>query len=165
MKMLFVMRHAKSSWNHEGLSDFDRPLNNRGEQNAPLMANRLKDRQVQLDLIVHSPAKRTTQTAEALQSVLSIPSKSLIPFDELYLADTRVLLETTRSLPDDYTSILLIAHNPGVTDFVNYLCDEDIDNMVTAAIAEIQFPCNEWREVAPHMGKLASYDYPKRELV
>lgn len=160
MKRIHVIRHAKSSWADEGMRDFDRPLNDRGRTNAPMMAKRLKSRIGTIDFIVCSPAKRTHQTAAYFCEAFGFDEKQIHFVEKIYEAPLSALIETVNALPDDKNEVLFIGHNYGVSHLVNYLTGECVD-MPTCAIASIDIPFDQWSMIVEECGTLAAYDYPK----
>lgn len=162
MKRLILLRHAKSSWADPSLDDFDRPLGNRGERDAPLMGLRLKARRERPSLILASPAKRAKRTAELLAQALDYPREFLQLEQTLYLADARDVLALAKAQPQQFSSLLLVGHNPGLTELVNQLVPAlRLDNLPTAGLVAIDFPVERWADVEPTTGTLAYYDYPK----
>ena len=162
MKTLFLFRHAKSSWKDSTLSDFERPLNKRGEKTAPKMGRLLRDMGVSFELIVTSPAVRAISTARLIAGQLNYPDEALVENPRLYEATTDRLLEVVHQLPDKKVDIALVGHNPGLTDFCNYLCGEAIDNLPTCAVASIRFDADTWQAVYRDTGRLIRYEYPRK---
>ncbi len=160
MKYLYLLRHAKSSWKDLSVSDFDRPLNKRGKKDAPKMGKFLNDRNVKVDLIISSPAKRTKETSKIIAE--GIGYKNQIIFDEnIYEASLEQLLALIKNLNKNLNSVMLVAHNPGLTELANYFVNEDIDNIPTCGIAAIKLE-NGWDEVKQNCGKLLFFEYPKK---
>jgi phosphohistidine phosphatase len=160
MKNLILLRHAKSSWKDSSLDDFDRPLNNRGKQDAPKMANRLKQRGIQIDLIISSSARRTTDTANIFAHILNYNSE--IIFDRrLYAASERHILSIINQIDNKFENVLLVCHNPGITNLVNYLSGSFIDNIPTAGIVGLLSE-RIWEEVNEKSCSCLFYDYPKK---
>lgn len=162
MKTLYLTRHAKSSWKHPNLSDFERPLNKRGKHDAPLMGAFLKNNRISPDLILSSPAKRALQTAKILAKELEYPHEKILTNQRIYLADIDTLEDIIQNVTDDFQHLMLIGHNPGLTHLANYLSDARIANIPTTGIAEIHFDVNQWRKIMAMSGKLVSFDYPKK---
>ncbi len=153
MKTLLLMRHAKSSWKHKDLQDVDRPLNHRGEKDAPEMGKLLKKKDLIPGRIVSSPAVRARQTAEAI-SKKSGYEKDIYFVDRLYLAEVEAILETLKEQPDDVEMLLLIGHNPGLESVLQILTGK-IESLPTASIANISLPIEHWAEIsAETKGKL-----------
>ncbi len=162
MKRLTLVRHAKSSWDHPGLADFDRPLNARGERDAPEMARRLAHRDVQPDRIVASPAIRAATTARILADGLKFSQNAIVLEPKLYNASTDELLGTLRNQPEPDLQVMLVAHNPGLTELGNLLGETvTIDNLPTCGVLCLDFDIGAWSDLEPHLGQLVFYDFPK----
>ena len=161
MKTLYIVRHAKSSWSQSGLSDFERPLNDRGNRDKKTMGKRLADQHVEIDLIISSSAKRTTQTTYGLVKEMNFDSSNISFFDELYHAGVSVLLNTVCKTPDSVSKLMLVGHNPGVSSFCGYLCGF-LTDFPTLGIVKINFEIDSWEEVSAETGVLEWYDYPKK---
>ena len=162
MLQLTLIRHAKSSWDEMILSDYKRPLNQRGRDNAPLMGKILKEQGIQFDLMVSSPAVRAAATTELLAAELDYPIKKIVFDKTLYGAETDTLLEVVQALPNDKTRIALVAHNPGLTEFCNYLCNAGISNLPTCSVASIRFDIDDWSAVFRDNGTLELYEFPRK---
>ncbi|HKL26302.1 MAG TPA: histidine phosphatase family protein [Desulfuromonadales bacterium] len=162
MKTLILARHAKSSWQDPDLADFDRPLNKRGRENAPLMGRRLAERGDWADLIVTSPARRAHDTATALAAALNIEERNIHFEPAIYEAEPADLLQIIRGFDDARREILLVGHNPGLTELANLLAPCQIDNIVTCGLVGLEFDLRLWRDVAPGQGHLRFYDYPRK---
>lgn len=161
-KTLYLVRHAKSSWSDMSLTDFDRPLNKRGLHDAPMMGKRLKQRNVNPDIILCSPAKRTQETAELLIKEMG-GTIDVVQFHEtIYEAAARTLLSLIKDLPDDCTSAMIIGHNPSMHELTRRLSDVHIDRMPTCAIATITLEAQHWKDAVGCTSKLNDFDYPKR---
>lgn len=163
MKTLYLVRHAKSSWDHPTLDDFERPLNKRGERDAPHMAKRLKEKRVVLDLLLTSPAERASSTARYFAKILLVPDSLLTTDKKLYHASPETLLTIIRQLKDSATTVMVVGHNPGFTDFANLLLHEHIVNIPTSGIVACTIAIQRWGEVEPGLGKMLFYDYPKNQ--
>jgi phosphohistidine phosphatase len=159
MKKLYLVRHAKSSWKDITLEDFDRPLNKRGKQNAPFMANLLKEKNIIPDLLISSPAKRTKKTAKTFKEVYSLEEK--IIFDSyIYHATLGELESVVKSIDDKFSSVFLFGHNPTLNQFaqeyVNFY-----DNIPTCGVLGIEFDSQEWKTALNKDVKLIFFDFPK----
>ncbi|MHB1400550.1 MAG: SixA phosphatase family protein [Trichloromonadaceae bacterium] len=161
MKRLTLVRHGKSSWKDPEVADFGRPLNKRGERDAPRMGERLAQRGLRPDLLLSSPAKRTRQTAEALAEKLQLAPEQLRFDGEIYEAEPSGLLEVIRGLEEAWGHVLLVGHNPGLTELGNLLADCGLDNLPTCGLLVIDFDLPSWQQVVPKSGVLTLYDYPK----
>jgi len=162
MKTLYLCRHAKSSWADPGMDDFDRPLNERGQRNAPFMANVFKERGEPVDLIVTSPANRARATARHFVSVLGLAPDRFREDRAIYLAERHALAHLIGKLPNSADRVVLFGHNPGFTDLLNHLSDAGVDNMPTCSMVRIDLPVNDWQHIVKGIGTLVWFDYPKR---
>jgi len=163
MKTLYLMRHAKSSWSFDELSDQERPLNDRGRDDAPRMGQALAKRSITLDLLVSSPAVRALSTAVLVARELSYPHDKIQVEPCIYQADLDTMLNVIRDLPDAASSVLLTGHNPTFTDTANYLLPTSglTHEMPTAAVVCIRFQTDHWAEAGPATAEFYFYDYPK----
>jgi len=143
VKTLFLVRHAKSSWNDPALPDKDRPLNDRGERDARRLGKRLAKRDVKPDVIVSSPARRALATAGIIARKLDFRVKDIQVSDRLYAVEPDDLLQVIRGLGDKVKSAMLVGHNPELTELAQRLSDE-IAYMPTCAVAEFRFDARSW---------------------
>lgn len=162
MKKLFLVRHAKSSWKDSSLADRDRPLNKRGQRDAPRMGRRLVERGVRPDVIITSPAVRARTTAELIASEIGHPGDGIRIAESLYLGGTAGILRLIRELDTTVNSAMLCGHNPDMTAMVNHLAQCDIANVPTCGIAEIHFSAASWDAAVEEGGQLVDFDYPKQ---
>lgn len=161
MKTLFLIRHAKSDWNDTALNDFDRPLNDRGKRDAPVMAHRLLDKDIDIDAFVTSPAKRARKTASIFAKELKKDKSQIIFKDELYLAPAEVFYKVIDSMDDKFDSIAIFSHNPGITEFANSLTDTHIDNIPTAGVFAVRIKTGQWSHFKNAKKEFWFADYPK----
>ncbi|MFL5773654.1 MAG: SixA phosphatase family protein [Flavisolibacter sp.] len=164
MKTLLLVRHAKSSWDTPGLSDYDRPLNERGKKDAPEMAKRLKERGVRLDLVVTSPAKRAKRTARYFAETFGIDKDDILLVEDLYGAMPDAFVRTISSIEEKYNSIAVFSHNPGISEFAGSLSNVRVDDMPTCAVFAVQASVDSWAEFAEAEKKFLFFDYPKNPL-
>jgi phosphohistidine phosphatase len=164
MKTLYLMRHAKSSWSFDELTDQERPLNDRGRDDAPAMGQALAKRQIVPDLLVSSPAVRALSTAVLVARELKYPHDKIKVEPSIYQADLDTLLAVIRNLPDDAQSVLLTGHNPTMTDVANYLLPGSglTHEMPTAAVVCLQFQTDTWAQASPATAEFYFYDYPRK---
>lgn len=146
MKTLLVLRHAKSSWNDGALADHDRPLNERGERDAPRMGNLLRQQRLTPDVIISSDAVRARMTAEAVAEAARYAGEiRLEPL--LYGAAPDDILVVLRAAPDsNAATVMIVGHNPGLEALVGQLTGERQD-LPTAALAQIDLPIDRWRDL------------------
>ncbi|MFO7788516.1 MAG: histidine phosphatase family protein [Halospina sp.] len=161
-RVLTLIRHAKSGWDDPSLSDFDRPLNERGERDAPEMARRMAARGEYPDHFIASSARRARETALVLAQGTGFPEADIHFERSLYLADTQRLLGTIRNLPDRAREVWLVGHNPDLTDLANLLAGPHTDNLPTCAVFRMAFDGGSWRDVSPGTARLLVYDTPKK---
>jgi phosphohistidine phosphatase len=147
MKKLFIIRHAKSSWDNPYLDDFDRPLNQRGENDAPRIGNHLKIKGIHPDLILSSTANRALTTAKIIGQWIGYPANQIISHPKLYHASASQLKKVIKSQNNGLTTIFLFGHNPGLTDLANLLSNARIDNIPTCGVLGIQFTITSWDEI------------------
>ncbi len=160
-KVLLICRHAKSSWPDETLADFDRPLNKRGERDAPRMGQRLLQRGFFPDFIMSSPAVRTQRTAEIYADILGYPSEDFSYNYQLAAASWPQLLTAIHQVDDRYRRIFLVGHNPECTSLANALGGLTLRNIPTAGMVALSFACNSWKELHEQGGLLLFFDFPK----
>jgi phosphohistidine phosphatase len=161
MKRLYLIRHAKSSWDDPDLADFERPLNKRGKEDAPVLGKRLKKSKVKLDLVLSSPAKRALKTAKIIAKELGFPKKQIVTDEFLYNASVSTLLNVIQNIDDTFQQVMLVGHNPGLTDLAQYLTNVQIDNIPTCGVFCMDFDHPSWQEVAEGKGKFVFFNYPK----
>jgi phosphohistidine phosphatase len=162
MKTLFLVRHAKSSWDDRDLTDFERPLNERGLNDAPIIAKILHDRKIKPDLIISSPAVRALSTAQIFAKEFHYDFKNILEDERIYEAAMRDLTEVVREIPNDIACAMLFGHNPGISNFVNLLGDQFIADMPTCAIAGLELKINSWAELERRCGNVVLFEYPKK---
>lgn len=165
MKTLYLIRHAKSSWDEPDLGDFERPLNKRGKKDAPNMAKRLKEKRVAPDFMISSPATRAFDTCKEFARILDYDKDKIKTDKRLYHADEDQILTVIRELKDrerdEEEVVLLFGHNPGLTEFANSLLNESIDNIPTCGIVKAQLKIDRWKDAAFGCGELEFFDFPK----
>jgi len=134
MKSVIIIRHAKSSWDIHTLSDFERPLNERGHRDAPIMADRLLQKAITIDAFISSPAKRALTTAEYFATACKVEKRNIIQIKELYHASVDTFFNVIARTDNALNNIAVFSHNPGITSFVNELTNASIDNMPTCGV-------------------------------
>lgn len=164
MKTLILIRHAKSSWGEPGLIDSERPLNDRGKKDAPEMAKRLKKKELKIDLLLTSSAKRAKKTAKLFAEELKINKDEILEQEELYGATNVEFQAVVGSIKDRYDTVAVFSHNPGITDYANQLTSVRIDNMPTCSIFAVQADVTKWEEFTKAEKSFLFFDYPKNPL-
>lgn len=162
MRKLILIRHAKSSWEHENLPDRERPLNRRGEKDAPKIGKRLAKRGVRVDRIITSPARRALLTAEAVADEIDYPWGEIVCDERLYMGDVDDILEVISEVEEHVDHLMLFGHNPGFTDMVNYFAPSSIDNLPTCGVAEFEFDIDDWSQIGDVTPLSVFFDDPKR---
>jgi phosphohistidine phosphatase len=161
LKTVFLIRHAKSDWADSSLNDFDRPLNERGKRDAPLMAQHLLDKKINIDLFVSSPAKRARKTAEIFVKEFGREKETIFFHESLYLASAPVFFDMISKTNDSVNSIAVFSHNPGITDFANLLTHARIDDIPTCGIFAVKIKADSWKEFEEAEKEFWFFDYPK----
>ncbi len=161
MKTLYIIRHAKSSWSSSAKSDFERPLNKRGERDAPIMGDMLKQKNILPDLIIASPANRAKTTAMIIANSILYKEDDIFFIKDLYLASNEEILDILKSVDPAINSLFLVGHNPGLTDLINQLSDRHIDNLPTTGIYAIEFDVSSWKLLDSSCAKTLFFEYPK----
>ena len=159
MKTLFILRHAKSSWENANLADFDRPLNPRGLKDAPLAGETIRKNKFQVDSIIASPARRAEQTAILVKEAARIEAE--VQYDErIYEASPHRLLQILSELDDEIQSLMLVGHNPGLEGLIKMLTQE-VESMPTAALAVIDLKIDAWKQIHIDCCNLRTLILPK----
>ncbi|MEP6596380.1 MAG: histidine phosphatase family protein [Ginsengibacter sp.] len=163
-KTLLLVRHAKSSWDDVTLPDFDRPLNHRGKKDAPRMAKRLKDKKVNIDAFISSPAKRAKKTAEFFIEEFKRDTEEIILVPALYHAAIDDFYQAIHDADNKFKSIALFSHNPGITAFANEIVNKaELDNMPTSSVFGVKTNINNWSEFKEATKEFWFFDYPKKD--
>ena len=163
MKTLTILRHAKSSWKDTGLTDHDRPLNKRGEHDAPMMAARIQQAGIRPSLILSSPAVRVWATAKEMARQLAYPIEFLQRDERLYHAGLQRIIDVLSRQDDSFNSIMIVGHNPGLTEFANYLVPGLTHNIPTSGVVSVQVDTEDWNLDTVKNAELVLYDYPKKK--
>ena len=164
MKTLYIIRHAKSSWDSSVKSDYERALNKRGERDAPLMGMVLKQKDIKPNLILSSSAKRAKKTALIIAEQIGYKASDIIFDENLYLASPSEILEIIQNVDSHVETLFVIAHNPGMTDFINQFYKDRISNLPTTGVFSMEFDIVDWRSIKSTPAKNCIFDYPKNHL-
>lgn len=154
-----LARHAKSGWGQ--VQDFDRTLNERGEDDAKKMSAYLEECGYLVHQIISSDAVRALTTAEMYESQLK-PVHGLITHHDLYLASKEEILNICRNISTDDSTVMLVGHNPGMHEVLNYFAEGKVNDMPSCSVAIIQFDVENWAEVNNKNGDLMAFEYPKK---
>jgi phosphohistidine phosphatase len=163
MKQLLLIRHAKSSWDSAEITDFERPLNERGKRDAGTMAGRLQSRGITIDLIISSPAKRAKKTAEIFAAALGYPKQDIRFIDKLYEPTPEVFYEVLNEIGNEDETVAVFSHNPSITSFASSLTNIRIDNMPTCAIFGLKMKENNSTDFRAAEKTFWLFDYPKAD--
>lgn len=165
MKQLFLIRHAKSSWDDMSLSDFDRPLNKRGKRDAPKMGDFLREKSISPDLIVSSPANRALTTAKIIAEKVNYAINDIVERKSIYHAFPTDVIDVIHALPDDKNTVFLFGHNPTFTSLANKFGGVYIDNVPTCGVVALVANIDSWSEWNAHVSSLGNFYYPKKDLI
>ena len=162
MKNLTIVRHAKSSWKHPELRDRERPLNKRGKRDAPVMGQRIAEAGIRPSLIISSPAVRAWETAKEVARALNYPLEFLQREDDLYHASVNIILDVIAAQDNGFNNLMLFGHNPGLTDFANFLSPRLTSNLPTAGVVSVRIDRDNWNLHDRPETELIFHDWPKK---
>jgi len=162
VKTLTLLRHAKSSWKDRHSSDRDRPLNKRGERDAPIMGGRIKAKDIRPSLIISSPATRAWTTTKIIAAAIDYPREFLQRDDRLYLASVESIIAVIEDQDAGFNHIMIVGHNPGLTEFANHLVPDITPNLPTCGVVSVSMEADEWDLRTHPDASLSLFDYPKR---
>jgi phosphohistidine phosphatase len=155
------MRHAKSSWDFEDLSDHERPLNNRGRKDAPLMGRELMSREVTIDLLLSSSAVRALTTATLVAKELEYDTEKIAIEEDIYKANKQELLTVIKNIPNQFDKVLLVGHNNTISELANMISPDLVPTLSTAAVVCLTFNCDTWAEIERKNAQFQFIDFPK----
>ncbi len=159
---LTLLRHAKSSWDDAQLKDRNRPLNERGERDAPVMGQRMLARGARPTLIITSPAVRARRTAQIIAREIGYPREFLQREEELYLASPDEIVAVVARQDSSVRDVIVCGHNPGLTELANRLTGAGINNIPTTGVVVIGLNLSRWADLDGAQGELLLFDYPRR---
>ncbi len=160
-KTLFVLRHAKSSWDETEKRDFDRPLKARGIDDALNLANSIRKELVDIDVIISSPANRAIHTAILICQAVGLPLDIIQLNEKLYETYEEEVERIVKSLPNHVNTAMIVGHNPTFTYFANKFIPSPIDNIPTSGIVQLQFDITSWSDISRNKLKSSFFDFPK----
>ncbi len=162
-KTLYFVRHSKSSHDDPNLEDFDRPLADRGNNEAPMMGKILNKIGIQPDLVISSPSQRTTETVKLFSETVPFNFDEVLWDKQVYAAPTEVLKEVIYNIDDNYNKVMVFGHNPSFTHCANYFqADTTIMNVPTSGIVAIEFDVDSWSDTKTTKGTFLFMEYPKK---
>ncbi len=162
-KEIFIVRHGKSSWEMNDISDIDRPLKLRGIRNAYEMARRLKIERKVPQVFISSPANRALHTAIIFLTVFELPYNKLIIDKRLYGNGLKEILDLIKSQPDDFSKLMIFGHNPDFTELVRKYAKSTIFEIPTCGIAKFDFRCEKWSKIGKEAVISEFLDFPGKE--
>ncbi len=160
MKYLTLIRHAKSSWKHDDLDDKDRPLNDRGKRAIKRMAPFIRQHTQDAQCVFSSDARRTRCTVEGLQKHHGIQQECVMYDADLYTFEAYELIEWIRNIDNSQREVVIVGHNPALSEAIEWLCGEEISKFPTLALAKIFIPKNDWQDLESGIGRLEQHLYP-----
>ena len=161
MKTVYIVRHAKSSWKDTGLTDEQRPLLEKGKKRTKKIIDFLHEKKITVDCIISSHAVRALQTAKILAYALHYPDDRIRIDPHVYSSDGERLFDQFYDISEEYDSVMIIGHNPALTDFVNHFLDPRIDNLPTSGVVSISFHTDRWEEIPTSKFRVNFIIYPK----
>lgn len=161
MKQLYIVRHAKSSWDTPGLQDIDRPLKGRGVNDAYRTSEWMSEEGNLPQVLISSPATRALHTAMIFARTFNVDFSKIQINDRLYDSDIEDYLRVVRGISDGYASAAIFGHNPTITGFINYFADQRVSHVPTTGVVCLSFAVDRWSDLAPP-AKLLFFDYPKK---
>lgn len=163
MKTLILVRHAKSDWAGGAVSDFDRPLNRRGLNDAPLIGSFLKEKGIQPDLLLSSPANRALTTAQLIAEQLNYPAEAIVTNPNLYefTTDIETLFPIIENTDNNIDTLMLFGHNPTFTYLANYFTNNKFDEIPTCTAVCLRIACNDWQKLCTSPATMDFHISPK----
>ena len=162
MKTVYIVRHAKSSWEYKGIKDIDRPLKKRGIKDSYLVSTVLAERIQKPDVFITSSATRALSTGVIFSNVFGYPLSNLQIKKSLYSFSDGYLVKTIKALDDEFDSAIIFSHDHGINDFVNKFGDLFIPHVPTCGVIAIQFENNHWKSIKK--GKTIFQEFPKKNI-
>ena len=163
VKQLILVRHAKSDWGDPALGDHERPLNKRGQRNAPEMGERFSKREVHPDRIYTSSALRAQTTAKIIAEALDYPAEDIEQVKGLYHAGVDTWLDFISGLEDSLSCVMCFGHNPGLTELAHFEFGCELSNIPTCGVLTLDFAADHWAKVPGTQPDQVDFDYPKKE--
>lgn len=162
MRLLTLVRHAKSSWDDPARPDFDRPLNDRGQRDAPRMATHVRHALGRPDRLISSPALRALTTAQVFAEVLAIAQEDIVREPRIYEAAPETLLGLVQWLDDGDRHVMLFGHNPGLSELAHLLARCAFDDLPTCGVVQLGFDVKLWSDIDERAGVQRFYAFPKQ---
>ena len=147
MKTIYIVRHAKSSWDMAGIPDEKRPLLEKGKKRTKKVIDFFHEKKIKVDYIIASHAVRAHETAKILAHSLKYPQEDIKIDPHIYFADGDSIMNQFYDLPDRFKSVMIVGHNPSLTDFVNGFLNKPIENLPTSGVVSLSFETDRWEEI------------------
>ena len=164
MKILYLLRHAKSSWSEPGLDDRQRPLNKRGTADAPMMGERLRARGESIDAVVSSPALRAQTTAELFSRACGFAPADIVIDSNLYFLGSGSIEAVIRAQEKRLQAVVLVFHNPDITQFANSIdYGFQVDNIPTCGLVRLNCDIARWSDWSRDHASIDYFDFPKND--
>lgn len=161
MKILYLIRHAKSSKDIPNIKDEERPLNEIGKKEAHYIGSQLKKNNIKIECFYSSHAKRALDTAKIIANEIGFPEENINIVNEIYKSDINKLLKIIRSIKDEFSTVAVFGHNPEFLEFLNYISGSKIEEFPTCAVYEVYFDIPSWKYVEKNSGKITFMIHPK----
>lgn len=161
MKRLYIVRHGKSSWDLESIRDIDRPLKEKGINDAYKMARQVAAKEPKPQLIISSNAIRALHSAVIIHRELKLAPEVLTISVELYHADVDEILQVIYTVDDNIDFLMIFGHNPGFTELANYLSNLNIMNVPTTGMVILDFEVSKWNEIDRNSIAKERFEYPR----
>ena len=161
-RQLYIVRHAKSSWDYDDIKDIDRPLCIRGINDAATMAERLKSQDHIPSLMISSPACRALNTATIFSRILKVPCEQMIIVEKIYQGGMHEILNILEKVDDSYSSVMIFGHNPDFTMLANHFLKHPVDNVPTAGVVTLNFSSGSWKDLKKLKPESEHFDFPKK---
>lgn len=160
-KYLTIIRHAKSSWENSALDDIIRPLNERGIESIKIIGNYLKDKEIQPDFVLTSPATRALQTAIGIGKYLNFDTDDLHIKQDIYYGSEKEILDVICTIDEHFTDVFLFGHEPILSSLIELLTKEKLEKFPTCAVYRIRFNINNWKNITSTKANCEFYVNPK----
>lgn len=160
MKTLYLIRHAKASWDQQDLTDFDRPLTELGKTHAHDIGKQLQAQNIKPDLIISSPAVRAMTTAEIIAEELKYPVDKIVKNQQIYTGGVEELLEIIQSIKPVHKNVLFFGHNPSLTWLMHFLCEDARMNIPTCGVVAIELGMRNWQDLTEAEGRVVTFLHP-----
>lgn len=161
MKTLYLIRHAKSSWDEPGITDRERPLLDAGVKKTGKVIDFFRNKDITADLILSSPAVRAFETARLIAKGIGYPEEKIKLEPLIYEGFYDSILEMIFRIPDEVNSLMIFGHNPTITHLANLFLHPGIDFLPTTGVACISFKTEKWEQISAGKAKKEFLVYPR----